>query len=287
MSVSKHTGRRGLCIALLALALSLRGLAADEPAKPGSETFNPGNFSHQAWSGLLGNCVTDTPNGGGTAVDYRCMADAHEELTDYLDALSAVEESRFDTWPGDTQLAFLINAYNAWTVQLILEHYPGLASIRDIGGLFSSPWKRQFIPLLGETRSLDDIEHGMIRAPGRFDEPRIHFAVNCASIGCPALRREAYRGAELEAQLEAQTEQFLSDRSRNGLREDRLEVTSLFKWYRGDFERPWRDGSSLREFLAGYASALGLGEAQRRALLDGELRIRFRDYDWQLNDIPR
>ena len=168
-------------------------------------------------------------------------------------------------------------------MELILTAWPELESIRDLGSLLRSPWKKSFIPLLGETVSLDDIEHGMIREAGVYDEPRIHFAVNCASIGCPALRREAYTADALEAQLEAQTQQFLGDRSRNRLRGDTLEVTSLFKWYRDDFEQGWRGADSVEAFLARYAAALELDEDDRKRLLAGDLDIEHLEYDWSLN----
>ena len=91
----------------------------------------------------------------------------------------------------------MINAYNAWTVEFILTKYPDLDSIKDLGSFFNSPWDKEFIPLLGKTVSLNDIEHGLIRGSDRYNDPRIHFAVNCASIGCPALREEAYTGDKL------------------------------------------------------------------------------------------
>ena len=95
------------------------------------------------------------------------------------------------------RLAFLVNAYNAHTIALVLTRYPDLASIKDLGGWITSPWKQKFFELLGESRSLDDVEHRMIRGGVGAREPRVHFALNCASIGCPALRPEAYRGASV------------------------------------------------------------------------------------------
>jgi hypothetical protein len=194
-----------------------------------------------------------------------------------------VDRASFAAWSRQQQLAFLINAYNAFTVALILSQWPELESIRDLGSVFRSPWKKSFIDLLGETVSLDDIEHGMIREPGRYDDPRIHFAVNCASVGCPALRREAYRGERLEEQLEDQTHSFLADRSRNRLAAGELQVSSIFKWYGEDFRSGWRDLDTLEAFLAHYGSALGLDEARRRALRRGAIDIDFLDYDWRLN----
>ncbi|MEM1187240.1 MAG: DUF547 domain-containing protein [Pseudomonadota bacterium] len=239
--------------------------------------------SPQGWDSLLAACVLDINDGASTAVDYDCFAARRDELRAYLDSLSGIDTEAFTALNRDARLAFLINAYNAWTVELILTAWPDLDSIRDLGGLFSSPWKKEFIPLLGSTLSLDDIEHGMIRKAGSYDEPRIHFAVNCASIGCPALRREAYRGDRLEAQLEDQTVRFLADRSRNRLRNNRLEVTSLFKWYGDDFATGWRGATTLRGFLGLYATALDLDEAARSDLESGALKLRFLDYDWSLN----
>lgn len=121
----------------------------------------------------------------------------------------------------------------------------------------------------------------MIRAKGAFDEPRIHFAVNCASIGCPALRPEAYTAVRLDTQLADAARRFLSDRTRNRLKNGRLEVSSLFKWYGKDFDRL----GGLRAFLADQGEALTLTEAQRQALRDGSLQVVFLDYDWSLNGL--
>lgn len=217
-----------------------------------------------------------------TAVDYAGMAREHALLKGYLDRLGAVREADFRRWPKKERLAFLINAYNAWTVELVLTAWPDLDSIKDLGSLLSSPWKKRFIPLLGKTRSLDDIEHKMIRAKGVYDEPRIHFAVNCASIGCPALRPGAYTAARLDSQLADATRRFLSDRTRNRLADGRLEVSSVFKWYGEDFDRV----GGLRVFLASQSKSLGLTNVQRQSLRDGSLDIIFLDYDWRLNATP-
>jgi len=241
---------------------------------------------HEPWSVLVRTCVVELPHSAGTAADYACFASRRAQLAAYLDALSSVSTDAFETWGEARRLAFLINAYNAWTVDLILGAWPELDSIRDLGSLLRSPWQKSFIPLLGEKRSLDDIEHGMIRAPGRYDEPRIHFAVNCASVGCPALRREAYGEEALDAQLEDQTRRFLADRERNRLTPGGLEVSPLFKWYREDFEAGWRGIHSLNAFLASYGDALGLDASQREALQAGEVNIDFLDYDWSLNQRP-
>lgn len=243
--------------------------------------------THQLWDELLQRHVRVLEGGRATQVDYKGMAADRPQLVRYLQNLEKVGSEEFDQWPKDRQLAFLINAYNAWTVQLILGRYPDLQSIKDLGSVFRSPWKQVFIPLLGEQRSLDDIEHGLIRGSGRYNEPRIHFAVNCASIGCPALLNRAFVEGELDRQLEEVTTLFLADRSRNRLGGARLEVSSIFKWYREDFEGGWRGASTLGHFLALYAGSLGLGEKDVAALRSGAMKIDYLDYDWRLNDIAR
>lgn len=244
-----------------------------------------GPFNHGVWDGLLKAHVRVLEEGRASQVDYAGFAARRSELADYLQSLATVKTSEFDSWPGSEQLAFLLNAYNGWTVELILGKYPDLQSIKDLGSLFQSPWKKKFIPLLGEMRSLDDIEHGLIRGSGRYEDPRIHFAANCASVGCPALRAEAYRGADLERQLEEATRLFLRDRSRNRLNRRILEVSTIFKWYPDDFAKGWRSYSTLADFFAGYAEALDLTQEDVRALNAGEIKIEFLDYDWRLNNI--
>jgi hypothetical protein len=239
-------------------------------------------YDHGAWDRLLNAHVVPIRNGVSTQVDYGGMARERAALKAYLDGLSAVTTTEIESWPESERLAFLINAYNAWTVELILTAWPDLESIRDLGGLIRTPWRKRFIPLLGEVRSLDDIEHGMIRAKGVYDEPRIHFAVNCASIGCPALRAEAYDAARLDSQLEDATQRFLADRSRNRLEDGRLMVSSVFKWYGGDFTR----AGGVHGFLAAYAEPLGISGADAEALRANAIPIDYLDYDWGLNRTP-
>jgi len=242
-------------------------------------------FDHSRLDRLLQQHVVLSGRGEASAVDYSALAANRGELESYLQVLSAVDRSAFEQWADTEQLAFLINAYNAFTLQLILTEYPALESIKDLGSLFRSPWKKEFVPLLGEQRSLDDIEHGLIRGSGRYREPRIHFAVNCASIGCPALLNQAYNGDQLEQQLEQQTRAFLRDRSRNRIKDGELQLSPIFKWYRQDFEQGWRGSDNLSQFLLRYAEPLGLNPRQRQQLQQQDLEIDFTDYDWRLNDI--
>lgn len=241
-------------------------------------------LDHGVWNALLQNHVLVLREGRATQVDYQALAQKREALSSYLTQLESVSRQQFDSWPKPEQLAFLINAYNAWTVELILRNYPGVESIRDLGSWLSSPWKQEFIPLLGATRSLDEIEHEMIRGSGGYNEPRIHFAVNCASIGCPALLPEAFTGPALEQQLDRATRLFLADATRDRLRDDEVQISKIFKWYREDFERPWRGATSLESFLGLYSAELQLSETALNRLLAGDLEIEFLEYDWGLND---
>lgn len=240
---------------------------------------------HSAWDDLLQSNVVMTDDGASTKVNYGKFKEDRTKLQSYLTNLSTIDQSEFDSWSKDEQLAFLINAYNAWTVELILTKYPDLKSIKDLGSIVRSPWKRNFIPLFGDTVSLDHIEHDLIRGSGRYNDPRIHFAVNCASIGCPALHKSAYAGNRLASQLDAATKSFLQDRSRNRLKNGKLEISSIFKWYRRDFEDGWQGSRKLNEFLAIYGDALGLTKDQQTKLRAGKMKIRFLNYDWQLNKV--
>lgn len=240
-------------------------------------------FDHSAWDALLKTNVVSITDGHSTQVDYAGFARDRAKLKGYLSSVGAVSRSTFDAWPKPDRLAFLINAYNAWTVEYILTKYPDIKSIKDLGSLLQSPWKKKFIPLFGQTVALDDIEHGMIRVADVYAEPRIHFAVNCAAVGCPALRTEAFTGEKLTQQLDDSARDFLADRSRNRLANGKLELSSIFKWYREDFERGWGGYKSLFQFLGDYSSALNLSAADKDKLQGKSLPLSFLDYDWKLN----
>ncbi|WP_369920130.1 DUF547 domain-containing protein [Marinomonas polaris] len=265
---------RLLVFALLSFTLS--GLLS-------SQASAANGFDHSQWDTLLKQHVLLLNGGQASQVDYQGFADNKTQLESYLASLSQVSNAEFDTWSKSEQLAFLINAYNAWTVGLILTKWPDLGSIKDLGSFFSSPWSKSFIPLLGETHSLDDIEHTLIRGSDRYQDPRIHFAVNCASIGCPALRNEAFTGKRLDTQLDEQTRLFLEDRRRNRIDNDKLALSSIFKWYREDFEKGWKSYSSLEQFLVDHAADLSLTPEEVQKLKDKDMSIRFLDYDWSLN----
>lgn len=233
------------------------------------------DHAHAAWGALLRKHVVLVEGGKASQVRYAGMARERRVLTAYLEELSAVPESEFQRWSRAEQMAFLINAYNAFTVDKILTRYPDIGSIWDFGRIFGQPFKDRFFTLLGRRASLDSIEHDMLRS--RYGEPRVHYAVNCASVGCPMLREEAYVAALLESQLEEQARRFLSDRSRNRLRDGRLEVSRIFEWFKEDFgDRP--------QYFARYAELLADRPEERSLIARGAAPISFLEYDWALND---
>ena len=196
-------------------------------------------------------------------------------LDAYLAELSAACTDDYARWTNAERIAFWLNAYNAFTVRLVLDHYP-IASIRKIGWLPGAAFRERFIPmpaLKGGTISLDDIEHGTLRPT--FHEPRVHFALVCAARSCPPLRPEAYRGADLDWQLDDQARAFLRDPAKNRVDHAMrtLYLSRIFEWYRDDFET---SGSSLPAFVARYRDD--------GADITGEWRVTFLEYDWRLND---
>jgi hypothetical protein len=264
-------------IARVALLLVL-GLAA----RAASAQFD---HDHAAWGALLKKHVVVIDAGKASRVRYAGLQQDRAQLKAYLDTLARVSAAEFKAWNSNQQLAFLINAYNAATVEKVLTRYPDIRSIWDFGKLIGNPFKDRFVRLLGAKMSLDNIEHDMIRAEGVYDDPRIHFAVNCASVGCPMLREEPYVAERLDRQLEEQTERFLSDRSRNRYSPEAkaLEVSKIFDWYGEDFRKGHRGIASLPALFARYATLLAARPEEQAAIRSQKLPLRFLDYDWALN----
>ncbi len=274
--------RRQLLLAVAALpALHLHRTALAQAAG-----FDHG---HVAFTTLLKRHVLVLREGQASQVRYGGLAAERGALKAYLATLSAVGEAAFAAFSKPQQMAFLINAYNAFTLELILTRWPKLESIKDIGSLLQSPWKPKWVPLLGSQVSLDNIEHDMLRTRGRFDDPRVHFAVNCASIGCPALREEAFVADRLEAQLAEQALRFMADRSRNRFdaATGKLQVSKIFDWFGEDFRLGHQGVTSLPVFLGRYADVLADAPADRERVRRGQVPVAFLDYDWKLNDAPR
>ena len=196
------------------------------------------DHSHEDFTNILKRHVIVYDHNLKSAVNYKALDQQREKLDDYLSSLSQITQTQYETWTEDKQLAFLINAYNGFTLQLIVNNYDQFKSgdadsIRDLGGLFSSPWEKDFFSLLGQKRTLDWLEHEKIRVD--FDEPRIHAALVCAAVSCPKLREEAFIGNRLNKQLEDQMVTFLSDDDKNGLDDNGLYLSKIFDWHAEDF----------------------------------------------------
>lgn len=266
------------------------GIAVFAMAQAASAAFD---HTHAAWSALLGKHVVLISDGNGSQVRYAAFALDRLALNAYLAEVSGVTDAEFQGWDKLRQMAFLINAYNAFTIEKILTRYPKLKSIRDFGGVFGDPWKDKFFRILGRDSYLNQIEHEWLRKPGNYDEPRVHFALNCASIGCPLLRTEAFVAEKLDAQLEDQTRRFLSDRTRNryNAQKNVLEVSRIFDWFKED----WMSGykgisagapaiSSREQFFARFARQLTDKPEQQKIIADGKAPLALLEYDWTLND---
>lgn len=241
------------------------------------EVTAPDSFDHAAFDEVLAAYVDDEGR-----VDYARLKETGA-LRPYLQQLAQADPSNLD--PAE-RLAFWINAYNAQAIKLILDNYP-VESIRRITPVsvpgtsvniprVNDPFQLEFATIGGETYSLDHIEHEIIRS--RFNEPRIHFALVCAAISCPRLRREAYTGAELDRQLGDQANIFLHDEAKNQIPAgaSTIRLSKIFDWFGGDFGR---NVAQRQAFLAPYFE----GDV-REKLETGAYDIEFLDYDWALNE---
>jgi hypothetical protein len=209
-------------------------------------------------------------------VDYAELKKNRQDLDNYLKDLSTVKEAPFRAWQKNERLAFLINLYNAETLQLIIDHYP-VKSIKDIGGFIKGPWKQPVVALFGKTITLNTLEHKIIRK--QFNEPRIHAALVCAAKGCPPLRSEAYVGAHLDEQLTDQMRAFLANASQNRVvrATGKVHLSKIFKWYGKDFTK---NGKTLLRALAPYWPQHATTQLQSRK----NWSITYTDYDWALNE---
>ena len=272
------TRRSALQTIAACLTLANAGHGFAQPAG----AFDP-NYS--AWNALLIKHVKWLPDNKQSRVDYKGFAADRAALQKVLAEWSAVTPAAFAALSKPDQMAFLINAYNGFTVELILTQFPDLKSIKDIGSVFSSPWKKEFFTLLGAKHHLDWIEHEQLRP--KYADPRVHAAVNCASIGCPALRPEAFAAAKLEAQLDDGMQRFMADRTRNRYANGKLEVNMIFKWFREDFEKGHKGFGKLEDVMARYADQLADSAADRDKIRAKNVPITHLDYDWSLNLVGR
>ena len=207
-------------------------------------------------------------------VNYKALKENPAELDRYIKELSEISKKEFDSWSGDQKLSTLINGYNAWTIRLILDHYP-VTSIKKIGPFYSSPWKLKFIKWLGLEVSLDEIEHERIRKV--FSEPRIHFALVCASISCPSLQKLPFLPSELNTQFDQAMDEFFTDHSKNNSKVSNetlnLFVSSIFKWYGSDF-------GTEKQLVKTILKRMGIEDQAK----DKKIKIEYLNYDWSLNE---
>lgn len=227
---------------------------------------------HDGWNQLLGKYVDQRG-----MVDYAGWRASTQDLTQldlYLDQLSSVRLS--DTADRSVRLAYWINAYNAVTIKGILREYP-TSSIRNHTAKLVgyNIWKHLKLQVDGQQFSLDDMEHQILRKMG---EPRIHFAIVCASVGCPRLLNEAYQAEKIDSQLSLNAKSFFSDRTKfhYDLRAQRIDVSPILNWFAKDFGR--NQAEQLRTILP------FVPEAAQGLLASGAVRIAYLDYDWSLND---
>lgn len=243
------------------------------------------DHNYATWNSLLGKHVKWLSDNKASAVDYAGFQKDRATLNQVLKQWSSVNQTEFNSFTKNQQMAFLINAYNGFTIELILTKYPKIKSIKEIGGVFSSPWKQEFFTLLGQKRNLDWIEHEQLRP--KYNEPRVHAAVNCASIGCPALRDEAFTASKLNAQLNDGMRRFLSDSSRNRVKNGELQVSPIFKWFAEDFEKGHQGFKEVKDVFAKWPNDMSDSPEIVTKIASKSLPIAYTEYDWSINDIKR
>lgn len=230
-----------------------------------SPTSNAAPVSHELFNSLLKKYVSDKG-----VVSYGGFKKDQKELKKYLDMLSSNAPAK--SWSDNEKLAFWINAYNAFTIQLILDNADqNLTSIKDIGSkikipFVNTPWDVKFIVIGGKKMDLNNIEHGIIRK--QFKEPRIHFALVCAAKSCPPLRNEAFTAERLNEQLTSQGEKFVNDTSKNKISKSEVTISKIFDWYGMDFKP-----TPIVETLNKYS----------KIKIEANAKVNYNTYDWALN----
>ncbi len=204
-------------------------------------------------------------------VDYAGFKTEEAKLDRYLKILENVDSEKLSR---NEQFAFYTNAYNAWTIQLILGAYPGVTSIKDLGSLLKSPWKKKIVRIDRKVISLDHVEHEILRP--RYKDPRVHFAINCAAKSCPPLRPEPFDGNILDRQLDESTRSFINDPQSYRLDDGELYVSRIFKWFSEDFN------DDVFAFFLKYAT----GNLKKKlGAKSGRINIKYLEYDWSLNEM--
>lgn len=214
------------------------------------------SFDHSTWDEALALNVTKEGK-----VNYSGFMTESSQLYKYFKQLS--DNPPKPSWSKDEKLAYWINAYNAYTVKLVIDSYP-ITSIKDI----DKPWKKKFFKINGEWYSLGDLEHKILR---KYGDPRIHFAINCASFSCPVVWNRAYTGKNVQQALNEQTKKFINDPARNTITQNVVNVSKIFSWYKKDFARNGRD---VVDFINRYSDIKITNQSKKG----------YKNYDWSLNE---
>jgi len=236
-------------------------VVAEEEAKPAPPVKEKPKVvanpypSHTSFSAFLGKYVS-----GAGVVNYKGMMSGKSALESYTAELAKKVPDA--SWPRKEALAYWINAYNAFTIKLILDNYP-VSSITDLHG--GKPWDKKWISLAGDTYSLNQIENDIIRPT--YNEPRIHFAVNCAAKSCPPLANKAFTASNMESLLESQTKKFINDKAHNAISGNGAEISKIFEWYGVDF-------GDLKSFLNKYLPTS----------ISQDAELSYKEYNWALNE---
>ena len=273
-----------LLLFILPTVISTTALANIIPNKTNISTktreivFNNTSFNYQDYNNVLQTYVGDRG-----LVNYQELQANRQKLDQFNQSLSRVNTETYKSWSDQEKLAFLLNAYNSLTLQSIIDQNPLKKSIRNIPGV----WKRRKFKIAGMEKTLDNIEHDIIRKD--FNDPRIHMALVCAAMSCPILRNEAYSAEELDLQLDDQTRKFIN--SSQGFKIDRerkkVYVSSIFKWYGQDWIASYGTenkftGSKKQKAVLNFISQY-LNPQDRQYLEQGKYKISYLDYDWSLN----
>jgi len=268
---------RSLALLLLAFLASAPLTATGPATEPATRSQIAFDHTHALWTRVLE--VHVRPGG----FDYAGLKQDRRTLDVYLETLKTVTPEALESWSREQRFAFWINVYNAHVVDLIVKNYP-LKSIEDLGGLMTKVWNREIIPLTQlhpegkqDLLSLDDVEHKILRP--RFEDARVHVAVNCASESCPPLRAEAFVAERLDEQLDDQARKWLANEKLNSYDRTgtRVVVSKLFEWFARDF---MRDAETVQAWIARYAPV-----EHRRWIADAKkLQFDFHEYSWKLND---
>lgn len=261
--------RKNILALLVAGSLTATAAAWAAPKPPlaahHAAVAAPTAIDHAAFDKLLKKHVSDKG-----LVDYKGFKADQTAFNQYLDMLS--KNAPASSWSKQEQMAYWINAYNAYTIRLVLDHYP-VQSIKDIGSkikipFVTTPWAIKFFSIGGDKMSLDNIEHGTLRK--KFDDPRIHFALVCASISCPRLRNEAYTAAKLDSQLDDQGRDFLNNPAKNKIGKSSAQLSRYFDWYKGDWSK---NGQSVAKWVNKFSTAK----------MTDATPVTYLDYNWSLN----